>query len=151
MSAPTTSATDCFLVGIDDSDCSRRALEFARRRAQTMNARLVVVYVIEWSPYSFNTPEENEERHKRREEEISLARQSVLDPALGKLKDAGIEAEGIVRHGNVADVLNGLAAEHRAIQIVVGKVGASGLKSLIFGSVTSKLVQVATVPVTVVP
>ena len=90
MSDSSTSATDCFLVGIDDSDCSRRALEFARRRAQAMNARLVVVYVIEWSPYSFNTPEENEQRHKRREEEISLAHSSVLDPALGALKTAGI-------------------------------------------------------------
>ena len=149
MSAGSTS--DCFLVGVDDSDCSRRALDFARKRAQTMNARLVIAYVIEWSPYSFNTPEENEQRHKRREEEISLAHSSVLDPALKSLKNAGIEAEGVVRHGNVADVLNGLAVEYRAIQIVVGRVGASGLKSLIFGSVTSKLVQVASVPVTVVP
>jgi len=51
----------------------------------------------------------------------------------------------------VANVLSDLAAEHGAIQIVVGKIGASGLKSLIFGSVTSKLVQLASVPVTVVP
>ena len=151
MSAPTTSTPDCFLVGIDDSDCSRRALEFARNRAQAMNARLVVVYVIEWSPFSFNTPEENEQRHRRREEEIALASKSVLEPALQALRDAGVEAEGIVRHGNVADVLNGLAAERGAIQMVVGRVGESGLKSMIFGSVTSKLVQVANVPVTVVP
>ena len=151
MSARDPSATECFLVGIDDSDCSRRALEFAKQRAKTMNARLLVVYVIEWSPYSFNTPEENEERHKRREEEISLAHSSVLDPALKNLKDEGIDAEGVVRHGNVADVLNGLAIENNAVQIVVGRLGASGLKSLIFGSVASKLVQVAAVPVTVVP
>ncbi len=151
MSEPNTSATDCFLVGIDDSECSRRALEFAQQRARVFNSRLILVYVIEWSPYTFNTPEENEQRHKRREEEISLAHSSVLDPALSALKGAGIEAEGIVRHGNVADVLNGLAVEHNADQIVVGRVGASGLTSLIFGSVTSKLVQVAAVPVTVVP
>lgn len=142
---------DCFLVGIDNSDCSRRALEFARHRALAMNARLILVYVIEWSPYSFNTPEENEQRHKRREEEIDLANTSVLNPALDSLKGSGVEAEGIVRHGNVADVLNGLAGECNAIQIVVGRVGASGLKSLIFGSVTSKLVQMSSVPVTVVP
>ena len=143
--------TDVLLAGVDGSEDGKRAAEFAATRAKAAKARLVVAYVIEWSPYTFNTPEENEERHKRREEEISLAHKSVLDPALSALKDAGIQAEGIVRHGNVADVLNGLAMEHSAIQIVVGKVGASGLKSLIFGSVTSKLVQVATVPVTVVP
>lgn len=142
---------DSFLVGIDDSDCSRRALDFARKRAHAMNARLVLVYVIEWSPYSFNTPEENEERHKRREEEIDLANSSVLQPALASLQGSGVEAEGIVRHGNVADVMNGLAAECKAIQLVIGRVGSSGLKSLIFGSVTSKLVQMSSVPVTVVP
>lgn len=142
---------DCFLVGIDNSDCSRRALAFASARAKIMGARLVVTFVIEWSPYSFNTPEENEQRHKRREEEISVATSSVLEPALKMLKDSGIQAEGIVRHGNVADVLNGISAECNATQIVVGRIGSSGLKSLIFGSVTSKLVQIATVPVTVVP
>ena len=151
MSVRDTGAAECFLVGVDDSDCCRRALDFARQRAQAMNARLVLVYVIEWSPYSFNTPEENEQRHKRREEEISAANSSVLDPALAALKDSGVDAQGIVRHGNVADVLNGLATECNAIQIVVGRVGESALKSFIFGSVTSKLVQIATVPVTVVP
>ena len=144
-------AAECFLVGVDDSECSRRALDFASKRAQAMGARLVVAYVIEWSPYSFNTPEENEQRHKRRLEEISLATTGVLDPALAALRAEGVEAEGIVRHGNVADVLNQLANESNAIQIVVGRIGSSGLASLIFGSVASKLVQIATVPVTVVP
>ena len=116
-----------------------------------MGARLVVTYVIEWSPYTFNTPEENEQRHKRREEEIETATKTMLTPTLEKLKAASVNAEGLVRHGNVADVLNALASEFEADQIVVGRVGESGLKSLIFGSVTSKLVQTAKVPVTVVP
>ena len=143
--------TDVLLAGVDGSDDGKRAAEFAASRAKAAKARLVVAYVIEWSPYTFNTPEENEERHKRREQEISLAQSSVLDPALKKLKSEGIDAKGIVRHGNVADVLNGLAIENNAVQIVVGRIGTSGLKSLIFGSVTSKLVQVAAMPVTVVP
>lgn len=67
------------------------------------------------------------------------------------MRDAGLDAEGVVRHGNVADVLDQLATQVDANQIVIGRVGASGLKSLIFGSVTSKLIQVAQAPVTVVP
>jgi len=143
--------SECFLVGIDNSDCSRRALDFACRRAKTAGARLVVTYVIEWSPYTFNTPEENEQRHKRREEEITRANTSVLTPALEHIREAGLEAEGIVRHGNVADVLSGLADEQSADQIIVGRIGESGLKSILFGSVTSKLIQLSKVPVTVVP
>ena len=142
---------DCFLVGIDDSECSRRALEFARLRVEAMHARLVVVYVIEWSPYSFNTPEENEQRHKRREEEIAIATTSVLEPVLATLGKEGVKAQGLVRHGNVADVLSDLASELGAVQVIIGRIGVSGLKSRIFGSVASKLIQVSNVPVTVVP
>ena len=143
--------SECFLVGVDNSDCSRRAFNFACKRAKSAGAKLVVVYVIEWSPYTFNTPEENEERHMRHEEEIERANQCVLDPFLKQINDAGIDGDRIVRHGNVTEVLSGLAAEFGADQIIVGRIGESGLKSLLFGSVTTKLVQLSNVPVTVVP
>lgn len=143
--------SECYLVGIDNSDCSNRALAFAAARAKSADAKLVVAFVIEWSPYTFNTPEENAERHKRREEEITTATNSVLQPALEKLKQDGIKCDGIVRHGNVGDVLSGLAGEFNADQIIVGRIGDSGLKSMLFGSVTSKLVQMAKVPVSIVP
>ena len=140
------------VVGVDGEGTGDRALDYAKELAGAIgDCELLVVYVIEWSPYSFNTPEENEQRHKRREEEIASAQASVIEPTLASLKEAGVAAEGVVRHGNVADVLIEIAAQRNAVQIVVGRVGASGLKSLIFGSVTSKLVQVADVPVTVVP
>ena len=143
--------SECFLVGVDNSDCSRRAFDFACKRAKSAGAKLVVVYVIEWSPYTFNTPEENEERHMRHEEEIERANKCVLDPFLKQINDAGIDGDRIVRHGNVTEVLSGLAAECGADQIIVGRIGESGLKSLLFGSVTTKLVQLSNVPVTVVP
>lgn len=143
--------SECFLVGVDNSDCSRRAFDFACKRAKSAGAKLVVVYVIEWSPYTFNTPEENEERHMRHEEEIERANKCVLDPFLKQINNAGIDGDRIVRHGNVTEVLSGLAAECGADQIIVGRIGESGLKSLLFGSVTTKLVQLSNVPVTVVP
>jgi len=143
--------SECFLVGVDNSDCSHRAFNFACKRAKSAGAKLVVVYVIEWSPYTFNTPEENEERHMRHEEEIERANKCVLDPFLKQINNAGIDGDRIVRHGNVTEVLSGLAAEYGADQIIVGRIGESGLKSLLFGSVTTKLVQLSNVPVTVVP
>ena len=143
--------SECLVVGIDDSECSLRALDFAVTRAKRSGARVILSFVIEWSPYSFNTPEENEVRHKRREEEIEKANSSVLDPALKQLAETGLSATAIVRHGNVADVLSEVAKENDADQIIVGRIGESGLKSMLFGSVTSKLVQTSTIPVTVVP
>ena len=136
------------LVGVDGSDCCARAVAFATDRARSANARIVLAYVIEWSRYSFNTPEENEERHKRREEEIERAQQHVLAPLM---KSVDVEVEGIVRHGHVAETLAALVEECNADQVVIGRIGQSSLKTLLFGSVAATLVQISPVPVTVVP
>jgi nucleotide-binding universal stress UspA family protein len=143
--------TDTMLVGVDGSDSSRRAVEFAATCARAGRARLVAAYVIEWSPYTFNTPEENEQRHQRREEEIVRARTQVIDPLVAELRAAGLDVEGVVRHGHAAEVLSGLAVEHGAAQIFIGRRGISRIAALLFGSVAGSLVQVSPVPVTVVP
>ena len=116
-----------------------------------MGANLVVIFVIEWSPFSFNTPEENEQRHQRREAEIASAHEKVLEPLLGKIRESGIDVEGVVRHGHIARVLIDQASERGAMGIFIGRLGESTLKSAIFGSVASNLVQTSPVPVTVVP
>ena len=143
--------TDVLLAGVDGSEDGKRAAAFAATRAKAAKARLVVAYVIEWSPYTFNTPEENEMRHKRREEEIDKANALVIDPLVGALKKSGIEVQGIVRHGHPAQVLSDLAGETGACQIFIGRRGISRMAALLFGSVAGTLVQISPVPVTVVP
>ena len=138
---------DVLLVGIDGSEGGRRAADFAAAQAQVGNARLVVAYVIEWSPYTFNTPEENEMRHKRREEEIERAKAEVLDPLVTKLKITGAQVEGLVRHGHAAQVLCDLTQETGASQIFIGRRGLSKLTALLFGSVAIDIVKRASVPV----
>jgi nucleotide-binding universal stress UspA family protein len=145
-----TIMTETMLVGVDGSEASHRAADFAAARARVGNARLVVAYVIEWSPYSFNTPEENEQRHKRREEEIARA-EAHLAPLLSKLRGAGLEVEGVVRHGHAAETVSALAAEYGAAQIFIGRRGVSKIAAMLFGSVAGSLVQISPVPVTVVP
>lgn len=142
---------DAFLVGVDGSESSHRAAKFAAGRATAGNARLVVAHVIEWSPYTFNTPEENEMRHKRREEEIERARTQVLDPLVAELRVGGLAVEGVVRHGHAAEVLTALAKEFGVTQTFIGRVGHSRIAALLFGSVAGSLVQISPVPVTVVP
>jgi nucleotide-binding universal stress UspA family protein len=139
------------LVGIDCSQCSQRAVEYATGWAKSVNARLIVVHVIEWSPFSFSTPMENEVRHKRREEELARAHAEIVDPIVQELRDQGIDAAGLIRHGHPAETINQLAGEVGATNIIIGRKGASRIKTHLFGSVTSMLVQIADQPVTVVP
>ena len=140
-----------YLVGVDGSNCSSRALQYAKERARPSNGRLLVAYVIEWSPYSFNTPQENAERHKRREEELARAQSEIIDPIVASLRADGIEAEGLIRHGHPAETLDELAREHDVTCIIVGRKGASRLKVKVFGSIAGTLVQIADRPVSVVP
>ncbi len=142
--------SDQFIVGYDGTAQADRAVAFAAGRAQRMDAAVHLVQVIEWSPYSFHTPEELEERHKRREEELERAKATV-QPKVEELKKKGIEATCEVRHGNAGDILCSIAKEAGATQIVIGRTGDSALAQRLLGGLAVTLVQVAPVPVTIVP
>ena len=143
--------TTKLLIGLDGHSSGEKALAYGKQMSSVIgDCELLIVYVIEWSPYSFQTPEENAERHKRREEEIAMAMSRVVDPAVANLKEDGIKARGIVRHGNVADTLNAVAVEEKANQIIVCRSSDGSLASRIFGSATATLVMNASVPVTVI-
>jgi len=139
------------LLGVDCSQCSQRAVEYAAEWAKLSGARVVVVHVIEWSPFSFSTAMENEVRHKRREEELSRARTEIVDPLVADLRARGIDANGLIRHGHAAETIHELASETGATNIVIGRTGTSRFKSQLFGSVPNMLVQISDKPVTVVP
>ena len=142
---------DKILVALDGSDGGKRALAAAASHAKLTNADLVLSYVIDWSPYSFHTPEELAERHARRESEIERANETILSPELTALEGSGIKVETVVRHGKIAETLQELCNEYNATQIYIGRLGESRVRSMIFGSVTAALVQASSVPVTVVP
>lgn len=139
------------MVGVDCSECGERAIEYAIEQAKNSNARMFIAHIIEWSQFSFSTVEENATRHKRREEELQRAYSEVINPIVERIKSEGIAVTGLVRHGHVADTINALAKENGVTNIILGRQGESKLKAHVFGSVGSRLVQVADCAVTVVP
>lgn len=143
--------SDVYIVGYDASDGADRALDFAVERARLTNARIKLVHVLEWSPYSFLTQEELAERHARRTEELSRA-EAITNPVVEKVRKAGIDCEAVTRYGHVAETICELAGELGAKQVFVGRTGgSSNLTSRIFGSVQMALVMAAPVAVTVIP
>lgn len=139
------------MVGVDCSECGERAVEYAADHTRKSKTKLFIAHVIEWSPYSFSTVEENMERHKRREEEIQRAHLEIIDPIVSKLKSEGLDVAGLVRHGHVAQTMNRLAKENGVTNIILGRNGKSKFKKQVFGSVGNHLVQTAECAVTVVP
>ena len=136
-----------FVVAFDGED--QPVINAAIRFAKAQDAHLHVVHVLEWSPYSFLTPEELADRHKQRQSELTRAQSAVLEPVLAKLRDNGLSADGQVRHGNVVDIVSSIAANMKADMIFVGR--SNTLSDRVFGSVASGLAQSAPVPVVIVP
>jgi nucleotide-binding universal stress UspA family protein len=140
-----------FLVACDGSPASGRALKLAITQAKLTGASLVLAHVLEWSPYSFLTPEELEQRHRRREEELGRAREALVNPLLEAVAEEAIQAEAVIRYGHVAETLTGIAEEQAVSQIFIGRTGHSRLSTRVFGSVAATIAQLAPVPFTIVP
>lgn len=140
-----------YIVGCDGSPASERAAALAVEHAKSCGAAVTVAHVLEWSPYSFLTPEEIEERHKKRNEELARAKQHIVDPVLAKFADAGVDLDCSIKFGHVAETLASIAEDAGADQIFIGRTGHGVLADRIFGSVASTMAQIAPVPCTIVP
>lgn len=139
------------VVGFDGSEASLRALDFAITRAQAQGDNILIAHVLEWSPYSFLTAAEVEERHRRRTEELQRAETAILTPVVRRVQEAGIPVATTIRYGHIAETLCRIARDEGAAMIFIGRMGDSGFASRIFGSVAATLAQVAPVPVVIVP
>ena len=140
-----------FVVCIDDSESSYRAAEYAISIAEIVDISIHLIHVLEWSPYSFLTPQELEERHKRRGEELERAHSAIVAPMIEKLGIDKNKIIGEVRYGGIAETISKYSDEVNAKHIFIARTGESKLSTRLFGSVPSSLIQIANVPVTVVP
>jgi nucleotide-binding universal stress UspA family protein len=140
-----------YLVACDGSPASGRALKLAIEQAKMSGGSILLAHVLEWSPYSFLTPEELEERHKRRNEEIKRAETALIEPLAEDVRGEGIEVESVIRYGHVNETLVDIAEKEAVSQMFIGRTGHSSLSKIVFGSVASAMAQIAPVPCTVVP
>lgn len=151
--SPTEGTEDMpqiFIAGFDGSDQSLRAVDFAATQAEAQGADLHIVHVLEWSPYSFLTPTELAERHKRRGEELQRA-EDVVKPVCERVGKHSITVTHEIKYGHPGELICAIADEKKAAQLFIGRTGASSLANRILGSVAMSLVQASPIPITVVP
>lgn len=142
-----------YIVGVDGSEASIRAAHYALAEAAQSGASLKIIHVLEWSPYSFLTHEELEERHAQRTKELERAQSVIIDPIINELKatEESVKVTGSACYGQVAKELSQYCEGAEAEKIFIGRSGNNTLKNRLFGSVPSALLQSATVPMTIVP
>jgi nucleotide-binding universal stress UspA family protein len=131
------------LVPVDASDHSVRAMNVAIDLGRTMGAEVVVLHVREHEA-TWAADVELETLPEATE---------LVDAYVRTLKDADVSARGEVlraAHGRTPRVILDIARAENADLIVLGTRGLSEWSSILLGSVTHKVVHLATCPVLVV-
>ncbi len=142
------------LIATDDSECSKKALQHGHSLAQTMQASVALVHVIEpASPTNYGadplmgqqpiiipeTTEIQEESSKKLLDEISKDFQDVK------------EVFTFSRIGSPKQEILSVASEWAADLIIMGTHGRTGFDHFISGSVSESVIRRAACPVLVVP
>jgi nucleotide-binding universal stress UspA family protein len=137
-------------VGIDGSEHSRRALEWAVREAGLRGAPLTVLAVHQVASNHWTGNPEVYPADQPATEAIRQAAEDAVQKAVGQAGEPG-PASVTVR------AVSGLAAQELVSAssdsdlVVVGARGGSGFAQLLLGSVTNKVVNQAACPVVVIP
>lgn len=135
------------LAAIDGSEHADRVVEHLERLAGSGAALEVLLLnvqpeIVDWQTHGL--ARESMLAHRRQ-----LGAQAS-ENAGKRLDDAGIPFRLRIDLGDPARTIAGVAAEERCDGIVMGTRGAGAIPELILGSVASKVVHLAAVPVTLV-
>jgi nucleotide-binding universal stress UspA family protein len=136
-----------FLVAVDGSEHSERTLRHVVELAPMLRELRVRLVTVEPKPVDW-------QMHGM-ERDAALAHLKALgerrlESARAILDAAGITYEATVELGEPAETIVRVAAEAGCDQIVMGTRGLGTVRSLVLGSVATKVVHLAGVPVTLV-
>jgi nucleotide-binding universal stress UspA family protein len=137
--------TKNILVPVDGSPNSLRALRHAAERFRdSPHAHLLLLNVQPAMPASRHVPRAMIKEHQNRMAEEALAPARELAERLGVLHDS------YARVGEPAQVIAEFAQRTRCAEIIMGTRGLGRIRGLLLGSVTTKVISLAAVPVTLV-
>lgn len=131
------------LIATDGSEPSARALDRAADFASSHGGELAVLSVAD-VPAEFHG--EAPDIVERLVEQARERAEAAKSQAVRK----GVTAEALVRQGDAHQVIVDMAAELGADVIFMGPRGRKGVKKLVMGSVTEKVIGYATCPIMVV-
>jgi len=140
-------ATQRFLVPIDLSEYANQALDYAVNLAGKLDARLMLVHVIQsiplvgvdmgvTLPYTYV-------------QDLEAEIMQSMESALTRVTAAGLEGEIVVVHGIPFHEIIETAKTRQVDLIIMGTHGRTSLQYVLLGSVAEKVVRLAPCPVLV--
>jgi nucleotide-binding universal stress UspA family protein len=141
------------LVPTDFSDISREAFPYALMMAHAYGADVTLLHAITLYQYDPNNPDMDfgvfEDTYKSLEVSANSEANSMVDSVTGehkKIRVTAVTERGVSAH----ETITAYTKEHAVDLIVMATHGRSGLKHLLIGSVTERVVLHAPCPVLVI-
>lgn len=135
------------LIPIDFSDFSDKALEYALHLAEKYSARITLFHAV----VLFQDDVDEEQRLQAYEDWVKKREELILsqmDKNRNKVKKRGITVETAIERGvNAADVILDYLDDRDFDLVVMGTHGRTGLKHILLGSVSEKVVRLSPLPV----
>ena len=133
------------ILAVDGSEYSHRAIAYAKSLTERYEANLWLVHVF---PHTSDLLgyEDFERLYAKRKS----AGQAVLDKAKEILGRTNLKVSEELLDGSEAEEILKVAENHQADLIVMGTRGFGAVKGLLVGSVSRKVIHLATCPVMVV-
>ena len=134
------------LVPVDFSDSSLRALDYALALAESVQATIIVLHVVEPAVHAENylaAPSGLDEANQK----LLETGRDRLDAVTRKRTNSSVLIEPLVRMGHAHSEIIDTAKAMGADWIVLASHGDSGHKNLVMGSTAERIVRTAPCPV----
>ncbi len=149
------------LVALDGSELAEKALPVARDLATSSGGTIHLIQAVSRQPEleavqsagEFNPQlvEVSLDQARRLIETRQTRGQEYLDRVAVELTNAGLKVETTILEGAADEQIISYSREHRVDLIVISTHGFGGVKRLLLGSVTDRVIRSCEVPVLVLP
>jgi nucleotide-binding universal stress UspA family protein len=136
------------VVGVDGSEHSDRALAWAIDEAKLRNARIQVVTAWHVPALVYGGPGFAPQIDTSLEETFKEVAEESSSAAAEMVRDAGLEVDVAIEHGQAAETL--IEAAEESELLVVGSRGHGGFTGLMLGSVSAQCAHHARCPLVIV-
>lgn len=135
------------LCPIDFSEHSMEALDNAIELAQQLSSKLILTHVISPIPVVPTPSHPSEFNITSYREMLKESSEKNMDSIIEDKVPRDLDFEKIIRSGDPAQEIDGVAKEQDVDLMVISTHGRSGLQHLIFGSVAEKIIRHSSCPV----
>ena len=134
------------LLPLDGSESSQATAAYAAELAKKVDAEIVLLICYEPLP---EVPQAWPYPHTAQDMETKAS--EILDCCSGPVAESGVPHTRRVQEGRPARTIAEVAEEEGCDLIVMGSTGMGELEGLLLGSVTNKVLHLASCPVLVMP